>query len=181
MYTRKYTPQTGTRAVLFPAHPSAHLSFIDKLEFGSRSAHHPGQSSLDTTSTARPLARTLSLIALLPPTFAFSSLGCYTAPLVAATASIAPGSPRWASLPVFPSSPRIPVALATPGRYHNPTTYDIQPPVPAPYDLQPGTSFDARALPTAGASVNSAASPFVPSPTRVDADGGHQNHKQTIR
>ncbi|KAJ7860282.1 hypothetical protein B0H13DRAFT_2672113, partial [Mycena leptocephala] len=41
---------------------------------------------------------------------------------------------------------------------------------PAPYDLQPGTFFDARALPTAGASVNLAASPLGPSRTRVDAD-----------
>jgi hypothetical protein len=51
----------------------------------------------------------------------------------------------------------------------------------APYQLQMGTSFGARALPTAGASVNLVASPFVLSRTRVDADGDHQNHKPTIR
>jgi hypothetical protein len=47
-------------------------------------------------------------------------------PLIAATASIALVSPRRVSPPVSPSSPHIPIALATPGRYHNPTTYDIQ-------------------------------------------------------
>ncbi|KAJ7320970.1 hypothetical protein DFH08DRAFT_384946 [Mycena albidolilacea] len=48
-------------------------------------------------------------------------------PLVAATTSIALGFPRWAYPPVSPSPPHIPVALATPRRYHNPTTYDIEP------------------------------------------------------
>ncbi|KAJ7936961.1 hypothetical protein B0H13DRAFT_2649337 [Mycena leptocephala] len=62
--------------------------------------------------------------------------------------------------PVSPSSPHIHVALAIPGRYHNPTTYD----------LQLGTSFDARTLRTVGAPVNLAASPFVPSRTRRQID-----------
>ncbi|KAJ7110996.1 hypothetical protein C8R44DRAFT_883442 [Mycena epipterygia] len=63
-------------------------------------------------------------------------------PLVAATASSALGSPRWSSPPVSPSPPPIPVTLATPGRYYNLTTYDIQ--RHAVY-----TSFDAHALSTA--------------------------------
>ncbi|KAJ7726672.1 hypothetical protein B0H14DRAFT_3519028 [Mycena olivaceomarginata] len=50
-------------------------------------------------------------------------------------------------------SPRLPVAS----------------PYSPPYDLKLGTSFGARALPTAGASVNLTASPFVLSRTRIDS------------
>jgi hypothetical protein len=59
--------QTGPRAVLSLFLPTqVHLSFVDL----AIALHHPGQSSLDTTSNPRPLARGPSLIALLLLTFA---------------------------------------------------------------------------------------------------------------
>ncbi|KAJ7887808.1 hypothetical protein B0H14DRAFT_3127434 [Mycena olivaceomarginata] len=67
-------------------------------------------------------------------------------------------------------SPRLPVASPYSRRARDPQSDYIR--HRAPYDLQMGTSFDARALPTARPSVNLAAFPYVLLRTRVPADRG---------